>query len=316
VENHPDELIAGQDFKLTAKVDGEELPKDLYLYIKKASENEFVHYPMDQLRTDEFAFEFNDIKENFNYKIGNEEVTSEVFGVEVLSRPAIRSFKVVVDYPGYTGMPDDTLADNIGDLKVLRGPSVKWLVDVNGQIKEATYFGSDTVPFKPSMVPGRFVREKTVLANEGYFISLISKREIPNVDTVHYHIDVIQDRFPSIFVSNAVQEYQADFTMFMPLDFEISDDFGFSNLSLHYRFSKSENIDKVEGEYKSMPIKVDPRELFQHKGLEVDLQQLGMEEGDVVEYFVKVVDNDFVSGPKASTSAVFRVNFPKSRQEV
>jgi hypothetical protein len=59
-----------------------------------------------------------------------------------------------------------------------------------------------------------------------------------------------------------------------------------------------------------MPIKVDPRELFQHKGLEVDLQQLGMEEGDVVEYFVKVVDNDFVSGPKASTSAVFRVNFP------
>jgi hypothetical protein len=116
VENHPDELIAGQDFKLTAKVDGEELPKDLYLYIKKASENEFVHYPMDQLRTDEFAFEFNDIKENFNYKIGNEEVTSEVFGVEVLSRPAIRSFKVVVDYPGYTGMPDDTLADNIGDL--------------------------------------------------------------------------------------------------------------------------------------------------------------------------------------------------------
>ncbi len=310
VENHPDELIAGQDFKLTAKVDGEELPKDLYLYIKKASESEFVHYPMDQLRTDEFAFEFNDIKENFNYRIGNEEVVSETFGVEVLSRPAIKSFKVVVDYPGYTGMADDTLADNIGDLKVLRGTQVKWLVEVNGLIKEAKYYGADTVPLKTSMVPGRFTREKTVLANEGYFIGLISKRDIPNVDTVRYHIDVIQDRFPSIFVNNVAQEFQADFTMFMPLDFEISDDFGFSNLSLHYRFSKSENIDKVEGEYKSMPIKVDARELFQHKGLEIDLQQLGMEEGDVVEYFVKVLDNDFVSGPKASTSAVFRVNFP------
>jgi hypothetical protein len=315
VENHPDELIAGQDFKLTAKVDGNELPNDLYLYIKKASESQFVHYPMDQLRTDEFAFEFNDIKENFNYKIGNEEVTSEMYGVEVLTRPAIKNFKVVVDYPGYTGLADDTLADNIGDLKILRGTNVKWLVDVNGVIKDATYYGSDTVAFKPSMVPGRFTREKTVLSSEQYFISLISKRDIPNVDTVRYHIDVIQDRFPSIYVNNAATEFKADFTMFMPLDFEISDDFGFSKLSLHYRFSKSENLDKVEGEYKSMDIKVDARELFQHKALEVDLQMLGMEEGDVVEYFVKVIDNDFVSGPKASTSAVYRVNFPSLNKQ-
>lgn len=310
VQNHPDELIAGQDFRLTAKVDGDELPSDLFLYIKKASEADFVHYPMDQLRTDEFAFELNDIKENFNYKIGNEEVVSEIYGVEVLARPAIRGFKVVVDYPAYTGMEDDTLADNIGDLKVLRGTTVKWLVEVNGLIKSATYYGSDTVAFKASMVPGRFIREKTVSTSEQYFISLISKRDIPNVDTVRYHIDVIQDRFPSVYVNNAMEEFQADFTMFMPLDFEISDDFGFSKLSLHYRFSKSEQAGKVEAEFKSMDIKVDPRELFQHKGLEVDLQMLGMEEGDVVEYFVKVWDNDFVSGPKSSTSATYRVNYP------
>lgn len=310
VENHPDELIAGQDFKLEAKVDGDELPQDLYLYIKKASESEFIHYPMDQLRSDEFAFEFNDIKENFNYRIGNEDVMSEIYGVEVLTRPAIKTFKVVVDYPAYTGMPDDTLADNIGDLKVLRGTTVKWLLDVNGLIKEATYYGADTVPFKPSMVPGRYMREKQVLATELYFIGLVSKRDIPNVDTVRYHIDVIQDRFPSIYVTSQAQEFKADFTMFMPLDFEISDDYGFSKLTLNYRFSKSEDVDKVQPEYKTMDLKVDPRELLQHKGLEVDLQMLGMQEGDVVEYFVKVWDNDFVSGPKASVSSVFRINYP------
>ncbi len=310
VENHPEELIAGQDFKLQAKVDGDELPQDLYLYIKKASETEFIHYPMDQLRSDEFAYEFNDIKENFNYRIGNEEVMSDIYGVEVLTRPAIKTFKVVVDYPSYTGMTDDTLADNIGDLKVLRGTTVKWLVDVNGSIKDATYVGADTVAFKQSMVPGRFVREKQVLDTEAYYISLLSKREIRNVDTVRYHIDVVQDRFPSIYVSSEVQEFKADFTMFMPLDFEISDDYGFSKLSLNYRFSKSEDIDKVDPLYKVMDLNVNPRELLQHKGLELDLQVLGMQEGDVVEYFVKVWDNDFVSGPKSSVSSVFRINLP------
>ncbi len=310
VDNHPKELIAGQDFTLEARVEGNELPQDLFLYIKKASETEFVHYPMDQLRNDEFAFEFNGPKENFNYRIGNEDVKSEIYGVEVLTRPAIKTFKLVLDYPSYTGMPDDTLSENIGDAKVLRGTSVKWLLDVNGLIKDATYYGADTVAFKPSMVPGRYVREKQVLGSEAYFIGLVSKRDIPNVDTVRYHLDVIQDRFPSIYVTGQAQEFKADFTMFMPLDFEISDDFGFSRLSLNYRFSKSENIDKVEGEYKTMELNVAARELLQHKGLEVDLSALGMEEGDVVEYFVKVWDNDFVSGPKSSSSSVFRINYP------
>jgi hypothetical protein len=311
VENHPGELIAGQDFTLEAKVEArEELPEDLYLYIKKSSESQYVHYPMEKLRNDEFAFAFNDIKENFNYKIGNEEVVSEIYGVEVLNRPAIKNFKVIVDYPSYTGMPDDTLSDNIGDIKVLRGTTVKWQMDVNGLIKSATYFGGDTAQFVPSLVPGRFTHQKQVLSNELYFINLISKRDIPNIDTVRYHIDVIQDRFPTVYVNSAQQEFQADFRMFMPLDFEISDDYGFSKLALYYKFSKSDDVDKVNKEYKAMDLKVDSRQLLQHKGLEVDLQILGMEEGDQVEYFVKVWDNDFVAGPKASTSAVFKINFP------
>ena len=310
VENHPEELIAGQDYKLNAHVEGDELPEDLFLYIKKASESSYVHYPMEQLRSDEFAFEFNDIKENFNYKIGNDEVLSEVFAIEVLSRPSIKNFKVVLDYPAYTGMVDDTLADNIGDLKVLRGTSVKWLVEVNGQIKAATFYGNDTVNFQSLNMPGRLVREKQILDSEKYFVQLVSNRGISNIDTVRYHIDVVQDRFPSVYVENAAQEFQADFRMFMPLDFEISDDYGFSKLAIYYQFSESEDIDKVEKSYKSLDLKVDPKELLQHKGLEIDLQNLGMEEGDVVEYFVKVWDNDFVSGPKASTSAVFRINYP------
>lgn len=310
VLNHPRELIAGQNFKLDSKVKGEELPSDLYLYLKKASENQYVHYPMDKLRADEFFFEFADIKENFNYYIGNEEVESEKFGVEVLSRPAIRNFKVVVDYPAYTGMSDDTLSDNIGDFKVLRGSKVKWMMEVSGNIREAKFLGSDTSDFDGSLIPGRFELERTILQPEQYFISLLSKRDIANIDTVKYHIDVIQDRFPSVYVDNQEKEFIADFTMFMPLDFEISDDYGFSNLALFYRFTDSDDEDKVGGEYRKERLKVDAKQLLQQKVLEVDLMTLGMEEGDRLEYFVKVWDNDFVTGPKASSSSVFRINFP------
>lgn len=310
VSNHPKQLVAGERFKLESNVEGEELPSELFLYVKKASESEYIHYPMEKARADAFWYEFGDVKENFNYKIGNQEVMTEPFGVEVLSRPAIRNFKAVLDFPAYTGMKDDTLSDNVGDFKILRGTKVRWVMEPNAVIRSATYYGSDTVAFKPAIVPGKFYHEKQILDNESYYIHLLSQRNIPNIDTTRYHVEIVQDRYPTVFVNAKDQEFQADFTMFMPLDFEISDDYGFSKLVLNYRFTKSNETDKVSENYNTLPLKVDYRTLLQHKALEIDLMSLGMEEGDMLEYFVKIWDNDMVSGPKSSTSAVFKVNFP------
>ena len=310
IGNHPKQLVAGERFKLESNVEGEELPSELFLYVKKASESEYIHYPMEKARADAFWYEFGDVKENFNYKIGNQEVMTEPFGVEVLSRPAIRNFKAVLDFPAYTGMKDDTLSDNVGDFKVLRGTKVRWVMEPNAVIRSATYYGSDTVAFKPAVVPGKFYHEKQILDNESYYIHLLSQRNIPNIDTTRYHVEIVQDRYPTVFVNAKDQEFQADFTMFMPLDFEISDDYGFSKLVLNYRFTKSNETDKVSENYNTLALKVDYRTLLQHKALEIDLMSLGMEEGDMLEYFVKIWDNDMVSGPKSSTSAVFKVNFP------
>lgn len=315
VSNHPDELIAGNSFKLNANVSGNELPGDLYLYLKKSSESEYINYPMEKLRNDEFFFEFSDIKEDFNYFIGNEEVKTEKFGVDVLARPFIRKFQVMVDYPGYTGIPDDTLAANIGDFKVLRGSQVKWLLDAEGAIQDAKFYGMDTVDFQVMESNGQYTYGKQVLANEKYSISLVSKRKIQNIDTVQYHIDVINDRNPSVYVNNQMQEFTADYSLFMPLDFEISDDYGFSKLSLYYRFTKSEKDSKVSPEYQELTLKVDTRKLLQEKSLEVDLLTLGMEEGDLIDYYVKVWDNDYISGPKFNTSAIFRINYPSENEK-
>jgi len=314
IGSHSDEVIAGDNLILEANVDGDELPADLYLYIKKASEDDYINYPMDKLRGDQFVYEINNVKEDFNYYIGNEEVKSDKFATDVLERPSIRDFKVVIDYPGYTGMPNDTLASNIGDFKLLRGSEAKWILETEGSIQEARYYGSDTADFQGVGEENKYIREKQILENERYYISLKSKRNISNIDTVRYQIDVVQDRHPSVYVNNP-QEFLADYTLFMPLNFEISDDYGFSNLQLFYRFSKSPADNKVGPKYQNINLKVDPRQLLQQKALEVDLMTLGMEEGDIIEYYVKVWDNDFVAGPKASTSSIFRVNYPSINEK-
>ncbi len=315
VGDSPDELIAGQDFNMQASVSGDELPADLFLYLKKESESEYVNYPMEKLRTDKFSYQLSNIKENFNYYIGNQEVKTDIYGVDVLGRPSIRNFSVVIDYPGYSGIPDDTLSANIGDFKVLRGSEVKWLLNTEGSIKEARFLGKDTVDFDYDAESEVYQHKQQILASEAYSIHLESKRNISNIDTVKYHIDVINDRHPSVYVTAQAQEFIADFTMFMPLDFEVSDDYGFSKLSLYYRFTKSGKDGKVGPEYQEISLKVNPRELLQQKSLEIDLQTLGMEEGDMVDYFIKIWDNDFISGPKATTSAMFKINYPSLNEK-
>lgn len=308
IVNHPDQLISGQSFDLQAKLKGNEFPEDLFLYLKKDSESDFINYPMEKITNDNFHFELNDLKENFVYKIGNEEVISESYDVEVLRRPSVRNFRVVVNYPGYTGLGTDTLSDNVGDFKVLRGSKVTWLLDADANVRQAQFVGKETVTFNPAAA-GQYQFSKNVLEEEKYYISLLSDRNIGNADTVRYSMDVIQDRFPSVYVNGPGSDFEADFRMVMPLDFEISDDYGFSKLSLFYRYASSADGEKVSPEYSEIPLNIVPREVLQHKELEVDLSNLGMDEGDQIEYYVKVWDNDYVSGFKSSTSAVFTVNY-------
>ena len=316
IGNHPDELISGENYKLETKVKGDELPAELYLYLKKESESEFINYPMEKgkgIDKNEFSFEFTDIKEKFSYFIGNQEVESDKLDVNVLKRPSIRKFRVVMDYPDYTGIPSDTLSDNIGDIKALKGTVAKWVLEPNGNVNKAVYVGGDTASFvKEGDV---FQRKKAIMDDEQYFLSLTSDQDIENADTVKYYIDVLSDRFPSIYVNAPGGDFQADFTMLMPMDFEISDDFGFSKLALYYRFINSDDAAKSSPQYSLYSLNVNARELLQQKSLEIDLFSLGMEEGDEVEYFIKVWDNDYVTGPKESQSSVYTINYPSLTEQ-
>ena len=310
VKNHPDNLISGESYTLETKAGGDVLPSELQIYLKKEGEEEFLAYPMerDAKKKNEFSFRFRDVKEGFSYYVGNEEVKTPAYVTGVMDRPSIRNFQVILDYPNYTGMATDTLSNNVGDFKVIRGTQAIWKLEANGAIERAVYVGADTTAFK--LQEEVFAYGKSLKEDEAYFISLTSEQQIQNNDTVKYKIDVVADRFPSIYMKGASGEFQADFTMTMPLNFEIADDYGFTQLALFYRFTESDkNKDKVSPEYNRLPLDFNRRINLQEKDLEIDLSMLNMDEGDQVEYYVAVWDNDMIAGPKSSKSSVYRINY-------
>ena len=310
LEDLPDRIVSGQDYNLKAIVEGDELPAELFIFMKKNSESQFLDYSLERESNTEFTYTLSDLKEDFSFYLGNPEVKSQEFNVKVLKRPFIKNFKVSINYPNYTNLPSESLDDNVGDFKALRGSYVTWEMAPQGEVEEAWFVENAPQAFKYDEEKGVYRYTRRLMDNTNYFISLQSPDRIGNIDTVRYQADALADRFPSIYVFSPNNDFFVDVDPTLPLDLEIADDFGFTKMELNYRFTKSGGESATTNDYQAYALDIDKRALLQPHTYRVDLTALGLREGDELEYFIKVWDNDGVSGPKASTTATFKVSYP------
>ena len=310
----PKQLVSGQDLLVEVSVNGNELPRELYVFVRNEEEDggSYIDYSLEQVDATHFRYLLSDLKQDLSLYVGNPEVKSELYQIEVLKRPSIKQFQASINYPAYTGLSSVQLDENVGDFKVLKGSYVTWELVAQGEVSEAALLveGGERMSFELSEDGGQYQFSKRLLKDLSYSIALRSAQEISNADTVPYQVTITQDRYPSLYVFSPNQDFLVDLDPDMPLELEIADDYGFSRLELFYRFVKSGGVSEVSEEFVGYPLPVEKRTLLQPKSFDVDLTSLGLKEGDELEYFVKVWDNDAVSGPKASTSATYRAIYP------
>lgn len=308
----PGQIVAGQDYPLEISVSGSELPAELFIFIKKENESgsQFIDYNLSKDSKTKFTYTLSDLKEDFTFYVGNPEVETDRFEIEVLKRPFIKNFKVDITYPAYTGLGSETLEDNVGDFKAIKGSKVTWTLEPQDVVAAARFMGEKLTADFIEQKEGAYTFSARLMENLEYFISLNSPENISNIDTVRYRANVLQDRFPSIYVFSPNSDFLIDLDPNMPLELEIADDFGFSKMALFYRFTKSGGTSEVSAEYRQYPLDISRSQLLQPQDYDIDLTSLGLREGDEIEYFIKVWDNDGVSGAKATTSATFRVIYP------
>ncbi|MFK7972391.1 MAG: hypothetical protein AB8F95_18625 [Bacteroidia bacterium] len=310
LEELPDRVVSGQGYNLKATVVGDELPAELFIFMKKNSESQFLDYSLEKESNTEFTYKLSDLKEDFSFFLGNPDVKSEQYNVKVLRRPFIKNFKVNINYPNYTGLPSESLDENVGDFKALRGSMITWEVAPQGEVEEAYFVQNAPKSFKYDEKKKVYRYSRRLMENTNYFISLQSPDRINNIDTVRYQADALADRFPSIYVFAPNNDFFVDLDPTLPLELEIADDFGFAKMELHYRFTKSGGESAVSSNFQPYALDIDKKALLQPHDYKIDLTALGLKEGDELEYFIKVWDNDGVAGPKASTTATFKVSYP------
>lgn len=307
IQNPKGQLIEGEPYTVEIQVQGKELPAELFLYFQGKEQGQFNQYLLEKVSATRYRYTFKSPIQDFQFYVGNELHRSDIQTVEVFERPAVTDFRIVLTYPGYTGLSPDTLPANIGDFSAIRGTRVAWQVQAKGRLKRAqlALASGDTLPSK---VDGNYYRFGTqVLESQNYTIRLTSLQGIQNNDTVRYSFEAQPDRYPMVTLQAPAYEIALPSTGFVRLVALCTDDFGFTRAELKYRFVASANPAKLNQPEKRLPLTLPGSGAVRTLQQDVDFLGLGLAEGDALEYYVEVWDNDGVSGPKSATSIVQKV---------
>lgn len=245
----------------------------------------------------DFAADFNNFQSAWHH-------------LAVLDQPVLRSFRVRLDYPRYSGLPPRIQEEFLGDLAALPGTTVTLTGVSTNEIRSARVHFSTGEP-QPAQVRGRsFTASFPVTSATLYSIDLEDTRGMRLSDPITYSVVVVDDQVPLVELVQPGRNMDIADETVLPLLVRIADDYGFSSLRLSYRLVQS----RYEPPWERPRLVDIPLPAALTTAAEVSyawsLDPLDLVPEDVVEYSVQVFDNDNIRGPKSAQTPLFLLRLP------
>jgi DNA repair exonuclease SbcCD ATPase subunit len=338
---HPKKLtiLKGSKAIIEVKANGNS-PDKIKLFIKEDKQKEFDEYLLSADSVGYFSFEFPSLKESILYYAEaewiNTKVSSDTGAINVSEKPFIRAFSGSINFPSYTKLSSKKIDEQNANISALMGSKVSINLIANKNLKYADIFIevnnnkavldtsntsevnkkyiSDTLRYK-MQIDGKKAYGSFPVKNSGnYYIKIYDYSGNDNQDPIKYSINALKDDYPTISLIEPIQDVQIDERALLPIKVAIADDYGFSRLKLHYKLLQSRYSQPMD-DYKSISIPILSNELAIEVPYLWNLNNVKISPDDIYEYFLEVLDNDIVSGPKSSRTQTLRVKLP-SLEEV
>jgi hypothetical protein len=256
----------------------------------------------------QFMHTMENIRESLFYCVDLGKEKSSWYEVRVIEPPMIRTLRVTVDFPRYTGRPPLELDENIGDILALPGSVVSIRIRPNKPVEHASILFSHGDVLSLSLDGTDFLGQFPVHRQGTYQFALKDHKGLENTDAIQYRIELESDQHPTVRITAPGADADLDDRMRVPLLIEGEDDYGFSRLQIVYEILEGSAPEGSRHIWAIPLAKKNARTL--HEQLIWDLTQLRIQPEDVVRYYAELFDNDVISGPKSGRSQVFHLRFP------
>ncbi|MCD4795841.1 MAG: hypothetical protein K8R49_01540 [Candidatus Cloacimonetes bacterium] len=226
---------------------------------------------------------FNNLDFSFSYFVRTPFAVSDTFLIEVFELPIVKNITIRYDFPRYTNQKPETEYESSGNIKALKGSTVRLNIEANNPIEEAHIFFSDGKLKEMERIgKNSFKTNFKVEKNGSYHFSLLDLLENRS-KKITKSITAIPDRVPEIKITSPGKDTLITQNMLLPLKIFASDDYGLSDLNLYYYVNpEDENVMEIQKTFSGISFN------FDHN---FDLSQLFLIPGDKVTYWVEISDN-------------------------
>ncbi len=294
IMNEKLEVFKNEDFEIRVKPEGSAVPSEMFLINENGRK---VRMTKDG---DEFLYNFTKVQRDLGVRFEASGFSSNHHKIKVLARPNLSNFSAWLQYPSYVNRKNETI-DNTGNLIVPAGTKIKW--QFKTRETEALKIEFDSLSFEAkSSDKDVFEFEKTIRESERYEV-LLKNKFSQNNEKIEYYLNVIPDEYPTI---NLKQFEDTTLYNYLVIGGNISDDYGVRNLQFKYRITR----DGQPSDYQTIKLKFNPSLINQSYFHQLDLSELGIKQGDKLDYFVEVADNDGVNGSKTTKTANYQFALP------
>ncbi len=295
------QVFKNEDFDLKLKITGNAVPEQVYL---NNSSGRKVR--MERLAgTNEYVYKFPKVQKKIDFNFEASGFSSSNYEIKVLERPSLSNFVVKLHYPPYTQKTDEIL-QNTGNLIVPAGTAVQWIFSTQ-QTANLNLFFAETKHEAKSQ-SGGFEFSRQVFDSENYKVVL--KNEFSqNKENIEYFLQVIPDEYPSI---NLKQYEDTTLYNFLAIGGNVADDYGVSRLQFRYQIYDRNN--RVKGETQNIGLPFNANLVSQSYFYQMDLSKIELAQGERLEYWAEVWDNDGVKGAKSSKTSIYTFQVPDKEE--
>jgi hypothetical protein len=298
IKSLPLQIVRNSDYAIRVSLIGNELPA----LVSIAIGNEQI--PMQVEPQHNFQYTFKNVSEEISFRFYASGFYSQTYKLKVLQKPVVKGLKVHITYPSYTGRKNED-KNGISDMVLPVGANVSWTLSAEHTDKALLQFGEGNATDLPQLAnvfgfQYRFMNDTT-------YSIILQNNESKVSEKFIYKVQIIPDQYPVL----QVQEFKDTVSgKQIVINGTAGDDYGINKVLFQYQILDASN--KLISS-KAIPLKVSNGSLvsFQYY---FDIESLGLQTGQKLNYFIEAWDNDGVHGSKASRSEMMSYKMYDAKQ--
>ena len=299
-------IARGSNLDVQAQVSGR-LPGSMQIRLQRDGEAA-QWYDMEAQEPGVFRYTIIEPQMSLRFQALSGGYASEPGALKVVPDPAIGQLVLRYLFPDYTGLPEQ-VQEGGGDVQALPGTQVRLSMRANVPLASGRlrFEAGDEVPL--AITEGQELHgELLVMQNDAYVIEVEDLHGLKNSRPPRFAVQVQPDAVPTVEVAEPVDGVEVDETTDLRIRYEASDDFGLQNAALVY-------LGPAGGEQR-VPMhqgRFDRSSVFET--FTWNMNDWVLPDGETLQFYVEVYDNDTISGPKRGVSEVVTLRMRNREQE-